>query len=282
MQRVLSTSDFAAALGISESSVRRLADSGELEMHRTRGGHRRIPVSEAIRYVRKTRANVVRPEVLGLIGSDQNVGEPLSEQLLIEALLEGNARQSIGVLQSMYALGTSIAEICDGPIRNAMAAIGDRWPNDKRSIFIEHRATQLCVRALCQIRMAIPDPDEKAMTAVGAAPQNDPYLLPSMMASLVLHDCGYDETNLGPNTPIDVLTDSVEEERPNLVWLAVTNPIRSRQQTREFDQLARVVQGYGGTLLIGGKSAETYETDFGQRCETMADLKRMAISLAAP
>ncbi len=54
MQRMLSTSDFAAAIGISESSVRRLADSGDLEIHRTRGGHRRIPVSEAIRYVRET------------------------------------------------------------------------------------------------------------------------------------------------------------------------------------------------------------------------------------
>lgn len=278
---MLSTSDFASAIGISESSVRRLADSGDLEIHRTRGGHRRIPVSEAIRYVRETGASVVRPDVLGLTQSAESVSEKSEAERLLDALCEGHASSVIGVMQSMYAAGTSIAEICDGPIRNAMIAIGNRWPNDKRSIFIEHRATLLCVRALCQIRMAIPDPDEGAPTAMGAAPQDDPYLLPSLMVSLVLHDCGYDETNLGPSTPIDVLTDSVVDEHPNIVWLALSNPVRSRHQNREIDRLAEVVQAYGGTFLIGGKSANSYDGQFAERCGTMTELNRKAVSLAA-
>lgn len=281
MQRMLSTSDFASAVGISESTVRRLADGGELEIHRTRGGHRRIPVAEAIRYVRETNASVVRPDLLGLIGSRDSAGGRSDAEQLLAALSEGHASPVIGVMQTMYASGTSIAEICDGPIRDAMLAIGNRWPNDKRSIFVEHRATLLCVRALCQIRMAIPDPDEGAPTAMGAAPQDDPYLLPSLMVSLVLHDCGYDETNLGPNTPVDVLTDSVEDERPNLVWLAISNPIRSRQQAREIDDLANVIENYGGKLLIGGKNAETCENPFAERCATLAELNRKALSLAA-
>jgi len=64
--RTLSTSGFAKALGVSDSSVRRLADAAELEIHRTRGGHRRIPVSEAVRYIRDTRSPVLKPELLGL------------------------------------------------------------------------------------------------------------------------------------------------------------------------------------------------------------------------
>ncbi len=69
--------------------------------------------------------------------------------------------------------------------------------------------------------MAIPgNLTRAAPTAMGGAPQDDSYLLPSLMVSLVLHDCGYDETNLGPNTPIDVLTDSVEDEHPNIVWFS--------------------------------------------------------------
>jgi excisionase family DNA binding protein len=281
MHRMLSTSDFAAAIGISESSVRRLADGGELEIHRTRGGHRRIPVSEAIRYVRESGVQVQRPEVLGLMESvNEGADKPEAERLL-DALVEGHARTVTGVMQSMYATGKSIAEICDGPIRDAMIAIGNRWPNDKRSVFIEHRATLLCVRALCQIRLAIPDPDEGAPTAMGGAPQDDPYLLPSLMVSLVLHDCGYDETNLGPNTPIDVLTDSVEDEQPGIVWLALSNPVRSRHQNREIDRLAEAVQGYGGKFLIGGNSVDSYEGEFAERCGTMMELNRRALSLAS-
>ncbi len=160
-----------------------------------------------------------------------------------------------------------------------MHSIGSRWPHDKRAIFVKHRATLLCVRALCQIRMAIPNPNEDASTAVGAAPQDDPYLLPSIMASVVLHDGGYDETNLGPNTPIDVLTDSVEIDRPDLVWLALTNPIRSSQQSREIDNLAKKIHDYRGKLLIGGNQSATYANSFVKFFPTMAEFYRKAISV---
>ncbi|MEM1068564.1 MAG: B12-binding domain-containing protein [Planctomycetota bacterium] len=278
---MLSTSDFAAAIGMSESSVRRLADRGELEIHRTHGGHRRIPVSEAIRYVRETGASVMRPDVLGLVNRSINsrASQPAKNELL-EALLEGHASAVLSVMQSLYASGTSLAEICDGPIREAMAVIGERWPNDKRSIFLEHRATVLCVRALCQIRMAIPFPDEGAPTAMGGAPQDDPYMLPSVMVSLLLHDCGYDETNLGPNTPIDVLTDSVQDEEPSIVWLALSNPIRSRHLDREIERLGQTVEAYGGTFFIGGKHAATYQGESVVRCQSMTELKRRVDKLA--
>ena len=280
MQRMLSTSEFAAAIGMSESSVRRLADSGDLEIHRTRGGHRRIPVAEAIRYVRDTKSKVLLPDVLGLAQAVNPSPNDSDSDRLLHALCEGHAGDVIGVIRAMYASGTSIARICDGPIREAMTTIGNRWPNDKRSIFIEHRATLLCVRALCQIRMAIPEPDEGAPTAMGGAPEDDPYLLPSMMVSLVLHDCGFDETNLGPNTPIDVLTDSVEDEKPDIVWLALTNPVRSRRQNREIEQLADLVSSYGGKFLVGGKSVDSFENEFAVRCQTMTHLNRTALSLS--
>lgn len=96
---MLSTSDFSAAVGISESSVRRLADSGRLEIHRTSGGHRRIPVAEAIRYVRETGATVSRPELLGLADADgerTNSGETIQ---LLDALSEGRASRVIHIIQ---------------------------------------------------------------------------------------------------------------------------------------------------------------------------------------
>ena len=108
---------------------------------------------------------------------------------------------------------------------------------------------------------------------MGAAPQDDPYLLPSLMASLVLHECGFDEVNLGPNTPIDVLSDSVEDEKPQVVWLAITNPIRSRTHHREIENLANIVTGYGGIFLIGGRNANTYTGPGAQQCGSMNELQ---------
>ncbi len=277
-QILLSTSEFAAAIGVSESSVRRMADSGELQIHRTRGGHRRIPATEAIRYVRENNLTIVRPDLLGIDEAVNQFADDDFGAKLTAALTDGHARAVIGLMQAMYAHGLSIAEICDGPIHQAMTSIGNFWP-DKRAIFVEHRATILCVRALCQIRLSIPDPDANAPTAIGAAPDGDPYLLPSLMVSLVLHECGFDETNLGPNTPIDVLTDVVGDEKPSIVWLAMTNAIRSRIQDREISRLATVIAQYGGTFLIGGRSAGTFEGEGAVRCETMTELGNLAIEV---
>lgn len=273
---LLSTSEFAAALGISESSVRRMADAGDLPMHRTRGGHRRIPVAEALRYVREQGATLVRPELLGLIAPAADPGSADSAAPILAALLAGRASGVTGRVQSMYAGGMSIAAICDGPIQQALQAIGDRWPRDKKAIFVEHRATLLCMRALCQMRLAMVEPEENAPTALGAAPTDDPYLLPSLMVSLVLHDCGFDETNLGPDTPLDVLSDCVEDERPALVWLALTNPIRSRTQHREVERLAATVKACQGQLLIGGRGSLTYEGRDAVRCASMSELEQRA------
>jgi excisionase family DNA binding protein len=277
LHRELSTSEFAEAVGISESSARRLADSGEIRVQRTKGGHRKIPVSEVIRYARETKARIVRPDLLGLFNKSNISVEPANSQTwstrLLAALTEGHYQAVIGLMQAMYVDNISIAEICDGPIRFAMNAIGNAWPEDNRSIFIEHRATVLCVRALCQIRPSLPEIAEAAPTAMGAAPQDDPYLLPGLMASLVLHECGFDEVNLGPNTPVDVLADSVEDEKPQVVWLAITNPLRSRTHHREIENLAHVVAHYGGKFLIGGRNGATYTGPGAQLCGSMTELK---------
>jgi len=277
---MLSTSDFAAAIGVSESSVRRMADSGELSIHRTRGGHRRIPASEAIRYVREHQATIVRPDLLGLVESDLEQADTSRSAQLLSALQGGHAKAVIGLMQSMYVSGMSMAKICDGPIHDAMRAIGDSWTRDKKAIFVEHRATLLCVRALCQLRTVIQDPDDFAPSAIGAAPADDPYLLPTLMVSLVLHDCGFHETNLGPNTPLDVLCDSVEEEQPSLVWVAATNPMRSRIYHRDLENLASTVKVYGGLLLIGGLGSGTYEGPNAVRCESMSELEHRAQSVS--
>ena len=63
---LLTPKDLADAIGASESALRRWIDGGRIRMSRTAGGHRRIPLQEAIRFIRQTGATIVRPELLGL------------------------------------------------------------------------------------------------------------------------------------------------------------------------------------------------------------------------
>lgn len=281
MQRVLSTSEFAAAVGLSESTVRRMADRGELKMHRTQGGHRRIPASELLRYARESGATIAGFEMQVLSRPDAGADVHRQHRLVAESLVGGDAGQVVTSLRTLYAAGMTIAELCDGPLRQAMQAVGSRWPHDPQSIFIEHRATAICLQALGRLWSEIPVPADGAPTAMGAAPPSDPYLLPSLMASLVLRDCGYRETNLGPDLPLDVLTDAVERDRPDVVWLAITRPLQSLQYTREIDRLSVAVQKYGGRFLIGGDNVATSTSRRAERCRSMTELHQRAVVSAA-
>jgi len=60
--RLLSPRELADALGVSESSLKRWVDAGKITAARTEGGHRRIALQEAVRFIRETGAPLARPE----------------------------------------------------------------------------------------------------------------------------------------------------------------------------------------------------------------------------
>src|SRR3954469_3517187 len=131
MEKLLTTNDVAMAIGASESSLRRWTNSGVIRTSRTVGGHRRIPVAEAIRFIRESGATVVRPDLLGLdeIGSPGDASGVVAavpdEQRLFDALGAGERRVAGGLILSWYLAGRTLADLFDGPIRAAMHRVGD-------------------------------------------------------------------------------------------------------------------------------------------------------------
>ena len=256
MSKFLSPRQFAEAIGVSESSVRRWADRGDISIARTAGGHRKIAHSEAVRFIREHSADVVRPDLL-------EINEPthrrarvtaFSEQHseLLEALLAGQADVAIGMLTRMYVNGVSAAAICDGPIRHAMQAIGNLWPQDKRGIFLEHRATNICLEGLTTLRSQFPKRSISAPIAIGGSPEQDPYAVPTLMVSTVLADVGFETVNLGPNTPFAVLSQSAIDLRAEVVWLSISKEQDATRQA-EFSAMAKHLQRRRVHLVMGGR-----------------------------
>jgi excisionase family DNA binding protein len=227
MASYLSPRDLADALGVSESSLKRWIDAGRIRASRTEGGHRRISLDDALAFVRETNAPVARPELLGLSPARVRAGRALpqdEDDALAAAILDGDALAVTARIHADQRAGASIAELCDGPIRRAMHAIGDLWQHDPDGIVIEHRATDACVQALSSLRAAIPSQPD-APIALGGAPEDDPYVLPSAMAALVLALEGFRAINLGPDTPTSAFHRAVLWHRPALVWVSATAPL---------------------------------------------------------
>tara|TARA_B100001059_G_scaffold226390_1_gene254685 strand:+ start:126 stop:1022 length:897 start_codon:yes stop_codon:yes gene_type:complete len=258
MNKLVSPRDLARAIGMSESSLKRWADRGLLRVTRTAGGHRRITIKDALSFVRNKRLNILSPGAIGLPARNAqlDLDEVSFNESLYEKLVAGDKEVVWQMLIGRFLEGASIAELGDGPIKSALSEIGSKWGHEADAIFIEHRATDLCVQVIQQMRV-LATTENKTFRATGGAVDNDPYLLPSMLVASIIVEHGGDATNLGPNTPIDVLRiDSIQrppEAQPQLVWISasiIKDPVSLSSQISTF---AKECGEAGIMVAVGGR-----------------------------
>lgn len=256
MKSVLSPKELGAAIGVSESSLKRWADSGRLEVARTAGGHRRIDLSEAIRFIRSQGFTLERPGILGLDDIDAVPSGPEADDpaaALHAALCNGEAERARGLALACYVEGMPLALIIDRMLAPAMRAIGDRWRHGEDGIMIEHRAADICSQILDRVR-SLGGIGPHCCTAVGGGPAGDPYVLPSLMAASVLASEGWKEVNLSANTPATVLARAAVEARANLVWIAFSTEASADRVRQVTDELRSALADAGleAGIVIGG------------------------------
>jgi len=259
MTHTLSPRDLAEAIGVSESSVKRWADAGTIRAVRTAGGHRRIPRAEAIRFIREARIDVVRPQVLGFAEAAHAAGSTPQAagdaDILFEALRDGQRDRVLGLVQGWFLSGRSLAWIFDGPVAAAMTRIGDLWLHQGDGVLLEHRATDLCIQAVTQLRLALPTEGADAPAAVGASPGDDPYLLPCILAATILQEAGMQAINLGPETPLAVIEAAAARHHARLAWLSVSTDAGAKTASAGLGKLAEALGGGGTHLVVGGRAA---------------------------
>ena len=278
---MLSPRQFAQAIGVSESSVKRWVDRGDLKAMRTAGGHRRITVQEAGRYVREQGFPLLRPEILGLaeIRAASTGASPAGDvsSRLYELLREGASSEARGLILSTYLGGWSVADIVDGPLRSALHRIGELWTRDESGIFCEHRATQIALQAVEALR-ALMEVPKNASFVVGGAPKGDLYALPSLAAATVLESQGLRAVNLGPETPLETLALGVADLDARLAWLSVSTTEDPHRLRAEILRLLPALASRGAPLVVGGarsKALRLPDHDFLYVGSSMAELEAL-------
>ena len=255
MKQVLSPRQMATVLGVSESSIKRWVDDGAITSTKTAGGHRRISVSEAISFIRRQGLSIAEGELIGLPRVNADHGS--TNAAIKESLLQGDQPALERLLVDHYAAGGSVASICDGGIRDAFVHIGELWQHQEEGIFIEHRAVDTCLGALSSLGSLLPKPDDNAPHALGGAPSDDPYIIPSLMASICLSEQGFKTTNLGPNTPWETFIAAAKQTNPKLIWIAASAPINVAHinaAESHFKQL----EASGISIFLGGRCSSSF------------------------
>lgn len=278
---IISPRELAVAIGVSESSLKRWADEGVIKVSKTAGGHRRITIGEAIRFIRSIRAPLLRPDALGL-GDLPTNGDPVLStdapaDRLFEYLCAGQERDARGLILSLYLGGQSVVEIADGPIRATLERLGELWLHDPAGVSIEHHAVDICIQAVHRLRQVM-EPNDEGPLAIGGAAPGDPYLLPSLLVAVALASEGWRVVNLGPDTPFDAFVVAADRYKPQLVWLSVSSIHEDVEMSYGVERIAHALADRGITLVVGGRALRRLSIPDGliQRGESLADLMVVA------
>jgi excisionase family DNA binding protein len=276
-EHTLSPRQAAQALGASESSLKRWIDAGDLVASRSAGGHRRLPLQEVLRFAQREGLIVHNGASLGLPSGKPRVS--LRHEVQV-ALIAGDEAALRHHLLTALLDGVSIAALADGPIRAAMTAIGRRWEKGPAGIADEHRATLVAMQAIQALRDTLPQPQADAPLAIGSAPAGDPYLLPTMLAGMVLQESGWRTIDLGPNTPTEALLAAARRHRANLVWRSYTSELQSNEES-ELQTICTTLAGV--PVLVGGRTCHTLgravELPGVTMVDDMAGLSRTAMAI---
>ncbi len=284
MSKLVSPKQVARAIGVSESSLKRWCDQGLIEVQRTAGGHRRIPVHGVIQFLRDRQYALAHPELLGLPATSgtSDWTTERARQRFLTALIAADEAVSNQIVLDLYLAGHSMSSICDQVVAGAFHEIGSLWQCGDVEVFEERRACEMCLRTVHELRQLTRQPALDAPVALGATLDGDPYTLAVSMSELVLRDAGWNASSLGHMLPFSTLHAAMARHTPRLLWLSVS-VIRDEQRfCEEMNSLFDHAERLRVALVIGGRSLEPEirrQIRYSAYCDTFQNLQDFAETL---
>jgi MerR family transcriptional regulator, light-induced transcriptional regulator len=280
---LLSPKQVARAIGVSESSLKRWCDQGLIPTVRTAGGHRRLPISGVLNYLRSSKQELVAPQLLGLPATSGKTGRVVDrgrDQLSV-ALLAGDEGLCRQIVFDLWLAGQSLSTLCDQAIAAAFTDIGDQWACHEADVYQERRACEVMLRLLHEIRMGLP-PGDPQWKAIGGTIEGDQYTLPTTMVEAILQDAGWESRSLGSSLPFASLATAIRETRPRLIWVSVSYIADPALFLREFSTLNQAADEVGAAIVVGGFAMSgviRQQIRYSAFCDTMQHLEQFANTL---
>ncbi|RPI89160.1 MAG: helix-turn-helix domain-containing protein [Planctomycetaceae bacterium] len=280
MLETVTPKQVARAIGVSESSLKRWCDRGLLSTVRTAGGHRRIPISSVVTFLRSTQHPVVKPELIGLpatCGKTEWVVARAKSQLAA-ALVEGDEGRCQQIVTDMWLAGQPIPVICDEVIAAAFRDIGELWSCKKADVYQERRACSIMLNILHELKMGTP-PGSPECVATGGTVTGDQYQLPTSMVELVLQSSGWAARSLGTSVPFESMARAIRDVRPKIFWLSVSFIEDPAQFLDGFATLNAAADQVGSIIALGGFALTTaikQKIRYSVACDSMQQLAEFA------
>ncbi len=283
MDQLLSPKQVASAIGASESSVKRWCDQGLLNTVKTAGGHRRIPIQEALRFARERNIASAEPHLLAMVTTTDRKSRRVENgpERLIEAMLNGNETRCNSIVFEYFQAGVSVSRIFDDIVTPALRTLGEKWGCKELEIYEERSACQIMLQILHELRRKQLAPVTQR-SAMGATCEGDPYSLPIMMGEIVLRSVGWDTRLLGCSIPFSSATKAIQQHQPAIFWLSISSIMDELAFIAEYNQLYEVASKTNTAVVVGGRAltaAIRTRMRYSAFCDTMQHLEEFAKTL---
>ncbi|HEX8147735.1 MAG TPA: B12-binding domain-containing protein [Pyrinomonadaceae bacterium] len=255
--KFLTTRQLSRVWLVSEATIKRWADTGQLKSSRTVGGHRRFPLAEVMRFQteRGLGAATVGAAATNVTATlpTETFDEEQAAERFFQALKRGRAGEATALLLEAHMFGAGLDLIFDAVVAPSMHRVGDLWYGEEMSVAEEHTATCTATRAVESLAASTQRAGAKAGAAVCCAAEEEMHTLPVLCAQAVLEGAGWDVRNLGGHTPFFALAEYVERQRPALVCVSATLQRELEHNARDYVQLSSAARACGARVVLGGE-----------------------------
>jgi excisionase family DNA binding protein len=253
--RFLTTRQLSRVWLVSEATIKRWADTGQLKSSRTVGGHRRFPLAEVMRFQTERGLGVATGVAVASAPTATADAFDLEQaaELFFESVRGGRAGEATALLLEAHMLGVKLDLIFDAVVAPSLQRVGDLWYGEELSVAEEHLATSTATRAVESLAASTRRAGAKAGAAVCCAAEEEMHTLPVLCAQAVLEGAGWEVRNLGGHTPFFALAEYVERQRPALVCVSATLQRELEHNARDYAQLTSAARACDARVVLGGE-----------------------------
>ena len=92
----------------------------------------------------------------------------------------------------------------------------------------------------------------------------------------VLADIGYKAVNLGPNTPLEVISQSAQHRHTRIAWVSFTSQLANPKVQAMLEKVAKQLGRKKVHLVIGGQESSKYKAPASRHVHAFHSLSEMA------
>ena len=256
--KFLTTRQLSRVWLVSEATIKRWADTGQLKSSRTVGGHRRFPLAEVMRFQTErglgATVGVATAAALKTAAADTAAFDAgRAAEQFFHAVSRGHAGEATALLLEAHMLGAELHLVFDEIVAPSLRRVGDLWYGERMSVAEEHLATSTATRAVESLAASTRRAGAKAGAAVCCAAEEEMHTLPLLCAQAVLEGAGWDVRNIGGHTPFFALAEYVEKQRPALVCVSATLQRELEHNARDYVQLTSAARACKARVVLGGE-----------------------------